>query len=396
MMLIHLDEPGTPDTRLPLLRLGFRPFYLLAALFAAVAMPWWLWQRFTGTYPGQGLNGMAWHAHEMIFGYVVAVIAGFLLTAVRNWTGAETPTGRALAGLCLLWLLPRLLLPFAPVVLTALADLLFLPILAWVIRTRLRAANNTRNRFIPRLLGALALLNLGFYLAHLGWLPLNEFTPMEAALMLIVTLEVVIGGRIIPSFTKNALPGITQRHTPALEHHLPLFTATILLGNLLPLPAWLITSADALLALMHAYRVSGWGSWACRKSPLLWVLHGGYWCIPAGIALLALAPPDILPRLAGLHLLAIGATGGLTIAMLTRTALGHTGRPLRAGPLEHLAYLCIFLAAACRLLATLPVLPGAYQAEIWLAGLFWSGGFLLYLIKYVPILGSARVDGKAG
>lgn len=398
MVILQLQDPAPPPSQpsWALWRLGFRPFYLLAAGFALLAIPLWLWQYSQGTWSSHGLNGMAWHAHEMIFGYAIAVIAGFLLTAVRNWTGVDTPSGWPLACLALLWLGARLLIPFAPLWLGASLDMLFLPCLSITLYRRLRATPSRRNHFIPGLLLVLTALNLCFYLAQASVIAINSVNSLHAALMLITTLEVIIAGRVVPMFTRNAIPSAKQFQVLRIERVIAPATAIMLLANLFPLPALLLAIGNLLLAILHGIRLASWGPQQTYRHPLLWILHLAYLWIPAAFVLYALAALSMVPVIAPIHVLAIGALGGLTIGMITRTALGHSGRQLRAGTAETAAYICISLAAISRLLPFALPMSISYTGSLWLTGVLWCLGFSCYLAKYVPLLNQPRVDGKAG
>lgn len=375
-------------------RLGFRPFYLLAACFALLAIPLWLW-----LYPRGGtvgpLPGMLWHAHEMLFGYATAVIAGFLLTAVRNWTGLPTPDGWRLAGLVMLWLAARLLLPVAPLALVALVDLAFLPALAMTLRRRLLQSQNRRNLFVPRLLLLLTLCDLWFWLAAAG-LAGDARLPLQGALSLITVLEVVIAGRVVPMFTRNALPGTRQFRLEWLERSIAPATLAVLAANLVwPDAGWLAVP-DLALAALHLVRLAGWGPARTWRNPLLWILHLSYLWLAGAFLLAALASLHRVPWSAAIHLLAVGALGGLTMGMITRTALGHSGRMLIAGRHETGAYLAMALAAVLRVLPLVIVVPGSYYGWLFATGLCWFSSFILYLLKYAPVLNQARIDGKPG
>lgn len=398
MSLLRLEaSPPSPPVRgWALWRLGFRPFYLLAALFALAAVPLWLGQYTHGAWQGAGLTGMAWHAHEMIYGYAVAVIAGFLLTAVRNWTGIDTPSGWRLAALALLWLAGRLALPLTPAALGVPIDLAFLPALALVLRRRLRQSGNTRNAFVPRLLCAMALFNLGFHLAQGGYLPLDSMKMLQAALMLITTLEIILAGRVVPMFTRNAVPGIRQFRIEWIERSIAAASLCVLLANLTPLSPAVLIPANLALGLLHTFRWAGWGPAGTWRNPLLWVLHLGYGWIIAAFAFYALAAGGVVPSIVPLHILALGALGGLTLGMITRTALGHSGRLLRAGRAETLAYLSLTLATLLRIAPLTLPLAGSYLAWLTASAACWCLAFVVYLWKYAPILNLPRVDGKDG
>jgi len=392
---IEDETPALPLHGWPVWRLGLRPMYLLAASFALLAIPLWLLM-FQGWIRVSGLSGIEWHAHEMLFGYAVAVMAGFLLTAVQNWTGESTLTGKPLAALALWWLAARLLLPLAPLWLAAPVDLSFLPALAFILRRRLKRSSNRRNDFVPRLLLTLSALNAGFYLAHMGYLCINPLLPLQATLYLITVLEVIIAGRIVPMFTRNAVLGVVQSRVEWIERWVAPLTLITLLANLVPTTSWLLTAANLGLAGLHLRRWLGWAPFACWKQPLLWILHLGYLCIVIGFLLAALAGRGWIPWSAVLHLFAIGALGGLTLGMMTRTALGHTGRLLSSGISETVVYGAIMLAVVFRVTPLLLPNIGNYLTWLWAAAGCWSLAFMVYLLRYTPILISARADGKSG
>ncbi|MFP5401897.1 MAG: NnrS family protein [Gammaproteobacteria bacterium] len=395
MALIRLDEPSTkripPDT-FSLWALGFRPFYLLAALFAAIAVPVW-----AVAYSGAielPMPGIWWHAHEMIFGFAVAVIIGFLFTAGRNWTGLDTPTGKPLMVLAAVWLAGRLAMAFGSGAWVAIVDLAFLPVAAGMLLRVLIKAKSKRNYFVGALPAMLALANLFFHLAALGVIEADPLTAMHLALGLVVLLETIVGGRVIPMFTFNAVRGVKQWRNVQVDWAAAIATGIALLLWALGAGAW-AGAVSLLAAALQAARVGGWNPWATRGQPILWVLHLAYLWIPLGLALIALTQFGVLPRSAGIHALAIGATGGLIIGMITRTALGHTGRMLVAGGIETAAYALVLIAALLRVL-TVGFLPVAQLGGVHAAATLWSIAFLLYVWRYAPFLLRARVDGKEG
>lgn len=395
MALIPLEEPTTkripPDT-FSLWALAFRPFYLLAAAFAAIAVPIWV-VVFSGGLQTP-IPGMWWHAHEMIFGFAAAVIVGFLLTAGRNWTGLDTPAGGPLAALAALWLAGRLAMAFGSGAWVAVIDLAFLPVAAALLLRVLVRAKSRRNYFVGALPGLLALANLVFHLAALQLIDADPLAAMHFALGLIVVLESIVGGRVIPMFTFNVIRGIRQWRDKRLDWAAVIATGIALLLWAAGAGAWAAAVSFAA-ALLQALRVGGWNPWATRKVSLLWVLHLSYMWIPAGLALIGLTQLGLLPRSAGIHALAIGATGGLIIGMITRTALGHTGRMLAAGRIETVAYALVQFAALVRVLSV-AFIPAAAIGGIHAAATLWALGFLLYLWRYTPFLLKARVDGKEG
>jgi len=399
-MLVTLDEPKRRDRPPPrgfaLFALGFRPFYLLAATFALLAIPLWL-AAFGGhlALPGD-IAPLAWHAHEMLFGFACAVIAGFLFTAGRNWTGIDTPSGAPLAALALLWLAGRAAMLAGAGVAGAAVDLAFLPAVAVALGRVLIKARSRRNYFVLVMLAALAGANLLFHGRVLGWWPGDPLQGAHLALALIIVLTTVIGGRVIPMFTINGLRGsiyIAQN----TRHDLVAIVLTLLalLAWALELPGAAAGALALAAAAAQLNRVLRWQPWATRRVPLLWILHLSHGWIPLGLTLLALVEWGLLPGSVAIHGLAIGTMSGLILGMITRTALGHTGRPLEAGPVETAAYLSLHLAVLARVLPLL-LAPGLYMAGLHLAALGWCLAFALYLYRYAPMLVNQRVDGRPG
>lgn len=395
MALIRLDEPTTkriPPETFSLWALAFRPFYLLAGLFAAIAVPVW-----AVGYSGAielPMPGIWWHAHEMIFGFAVAVIIGFLFTAGRNWTGLDTPAGKPLMVLAAVWLAGRLAMAFGSGAWVAVVDMAFLPVAAGMLLRVLIKAKSKRNYFIGVLPAVLSLANLVFHLAVLEVIAVDPLMAMHFALGLVVVLETVVGGRVIPMFTFNAVRGIKQWRNAKLDWAAAIATGVALLLWSLGAGAW-AGVVSLLAAVLQAMRLGGWNPWATRGMPILWILHLAYLWIPLGLALIALTQFGVLPRSAGIHALAIGATGGLIIGMMTRTALGHTGRMLVAGRIEAFAYALVLSAALVRVV-TVAVIPAAQMGGVHAAATLWSLGFLLFVWRYAPFLIRARVNGKEG
>lgn len=380
----------------PLLSLGFRPFYLLAALFALLAVPLWIASWLGAAQPGSYLGGVAWHGHEMVFGFAAAVIAGFLLTAVRNWTGLPTPTGAPLAGLALLWLLARVLMLTGPAAIAAIIDAAMLPALGAAVGVPIWRSRNTRNYKILLLLAALMGLNMLFHLAHLNIVSgALERTALMGALDLIAILIAVVGGRVIPAFTENAFPALRLRRVPAVETvalgTLVLVLAAGLLRPWLQLPGAVWVTLLALAAAAHVARLMLWQPLKTRRNPLLWMLPAAYAWIPIALALRALAEAGEISPIAATHGLTVGAMGGLMLAMMMRSALGHTGRPLAAGPFEIAAFLLVQIAAIVRVFAGI-IWPESYQVSVMASGVLWSLAFAVFLVRFAPMLVRVRVS----
>ena len=383
----------------PLLRLGFRPFYLGAALFALLAIPLWV-----ALFLGHGalampLSPLLWHAHEMLFGFAIAVIMGFLLTAVKAWTGLATPRGAFLAALALLWLAARVAAVTGPYALYALLDLALLPLVAAVLTRLLLRARNRRNLPLAGMLMLLALANGFFHLGVIGAIKMSPLTPLYAALALIVMIECVIAGRVIPAFTMSATPGLKLTVSVLVDRAAMGLTAlALLLWIFAPAStAWNMGAglALSLAAVAHVLRLLQWRPAITRHRPILWILHASYAWIPFGLALLAAARFGWIANSVGVHALAIGATAGLIIGMITRTARGHTGRALQVSRPEATAYALVMLAAATRVLLPL-AMPAWLPMALVVSAAAWSLAFAIYLFIYTPWLLQTRLDGKDG
>lgn len=378
--------------------LGFRPFFLLAGCLAIFLMAVWA-PAFVGgfafdTYYGQ----IGWHSHEMIFGYAVAVIAGFLLTAARNWSGRPTPAGASLACLALLWLLGRIL-PFFPGIFPhgsiALIDLAFLPAVAFGIGIPLVQSGEKRNLIFLPLLAAFwaadflvhaELLGMAVNLAHKG---------IFLSLHLIVLLIVIMGGRVIPFFTERALTGAVMKRWPMIEWLSPLSVIFFLLAEFFLPNSLTSASFAALAACANGIRLAGWYTPRYWRVPLLWVLHLGYGWIVVGFYLKVLGALGIVPPQFTIHAFTVGGIGVLTLGMMARVALGHTARPLKVGPAMTAAFVLINLAAVAR--GLLPVLyPQWFSRLIIASGALWIAAFAIFVILYTPILTQPRIDGRPG
>jgi uncharacterized protein involved in response to NO len=377
-----------------LLNLGFRPFYLLAALFAALAVPAWVAELSGHGWPAGYLEGLLWHQHEMVFGFALAVIAGFLLTAGRLWTGLPTPSGAPLALLAGHWIAARVLVITGPGWLGALADGAFPFVVAAVLGRIVFRARNLRNYFVPLLLAALGLVNACFHLSALGLIEAPASLSAQGGLYLVVLLLIVMAGRVVPSFTASALPQARLRRSAALDYAALAISALAFAGALAELDGWLGALPAFVAAALHAARQAGWAPLATRGRPILWILHLSHAWIPVGFVLLGLALLGLVIGAAPLHAFAVGALSGTIIGMITRTALGHTGRPLAAGRAEVAAYVLVHCAAAARVAAALVLT--AYMPLVYVSATLWSAAFLTYFIAYAPRLARPRLDGRPG
>ncbi|WP_303836637.1 NnrS family protein [Acidovorax soli] len=382
---------------MPLLRLGFRPFYLGAALVACLAVPLWIASLLGWVVLDLPVAPLLWHAHEMLFGFAATVIIGFLLTAVKAWTGLATPRGALLGALALLWLAARVAAVVAPYAIYAVLDVVLLPVVAGFLLAVLLRARNRRNLPLMGVLVLLSVANGAFHLAVLGVLNLPPIQALYAGLALIVMIECVMAGRVVPAFTMSVNPGLKLQAQRPLELVVLTVTALALASWVCaPVGVGAVTAVLAgLAALLHGWRMWRWKPWITRNRPILWILHASYAWIPVGFVLLALAQLGAVAVSAAVHAFAVGATGGLIVGMITRTARGHTGRPLQAGRLEVLAYGLVMGAAVLRVLLPLAA-PQWYAAALVLAALAWATAFAVYLGLYTPWLTQTRLDGKDG
>lgn len=379
----------------PLLRLGFRPFYLLTALLACLSVPVWV-AAFLGYMPLHlPMPGLLWHGHEMLFGFAAGVVAGFLLTAVRAWTGLNTARGPLLAALALLWLAARVAALCAPYAVFAVLDMLFLPTVAIVLLRVLLQAGNKRNIPLISLLLLMSVANLCFHLVQLQVVTLDPLHPLYAELALILMVVSVMTGRVVPMFTRNVTPGLVINTSRRFELGLLAVTAIALLLWVCSAPALLVAAACAVAAILHAIRLFRWSPWRTLKRPILWVLHLSYAWFPIGFAMLAAAQLGWIGQTFAVHALTVGVIGGLIIGMVTRTARGHTGRPLQASRGEIAAYALVLLATVIR--AVVPTMaPQLYPRALEISATFWALAFAIYLVIYTPWLTRSRLDGKDG
>ncbi|MFO1466380.1 MAG: NnrS family protein [Steroidobacteraceae bacterium] len=375
-------------------QLGFRPFYLLAALFSACSAALWALQ-FAGWLPHAYLAGPTWHAHEMLFGYTLAVVTGFLFTAVRNWTGRPTPTGPLLAALAALWLAGRVLVLTPWSTAAAVVNVAFPLGVAAGIGVPLWRARNRRNYFFVGLLLLLALALACIHLAERGVIALPAWAGLQLGLDVILFIMSVMTGRVVPMFTNNGVPGARARRNLYVERAALGGVLLLLVADLLRVHGLPLIVLAVALAGVHAWRLALWDTRRTLHTPLLWVLHLAYAWIPIHLLLRAATEAGWVARPLAVHALTLGAIGGLTIGMMVRTARGHTGRPLRADGFETACFALVAAAAVVRVLGPL-VVPQYYVASVLWSGALWSLAFLLYAVRYWPILTRSRADGQPG
>jgi len=383
----------------PFLRGGFRPFFFLGALWAIVALVLWILVLWGALTLPSIFDPLAWHRHEMLFGFVGAIVAGFLLTAIPNWTGRLPIAGLPLATLAGLWAAARLAMLFSAVtgqMVAALLDVGFYLVLAGFAAREVLAA---KNRNLP-LVGMVLLLGAADATDHAGALGLlsDPDIGVHAAIALIVIMISLVGGRIIPSFTRNWMTkqGIVER-LPSQPTRLDILVlglsgAALLAWVALPdsrAGGWLLVSAG----LSQALRLSRWGGFRSARDPLVFILHVGYLWVPIGLLLLGVSIMDAaIPRSAAIHALTAGAMSTMILAVMTRATLGHTGRALVATSRTTILYCLVTLGALLRVAAGLGLIDYAIGRDA--AAAAWVSAFILFLAIYGPMLFGARLGDE--
>ena len=382
----------------PLFNLGFRVFFALAGLSALILIV--LWNKiFQGNLNSENyFNANYWHAHEMLMGYSVAVISGFLLTAVKNWTGKKTLTGDQLAGLALLWLYGRILPFYAnllPDGIIAFVDFIFLPVLIYQVS---KPIFQTRQYQSLVFIVLLLLLTLGNGLIHAQMLGIYENTADTGIKLLvasIVTLILILAGRLLPFFIERGLSGTFIIKNPLLDSlsiGSALLTFTLELAHI---SGTLLALAAITATISNSARLLSWYVQRIWYVPLLWILFAGYCWIILGFLLTTLAAFNWLNATLALHAFTIGGIGVLTLGMMARVSLGHTGRTLKASNAIALAFLLINLTVVIRVL--LPIaFPEWYNLLIYASSITWLCAFALFMFVYAPILNTPRIDGQDG
>ena len=367
---------------MPLFDDGFRPFFLAASGLAAFHVVAWIAFLTGGGHGPAGWSPLVWHGHEMVFGFAAALIAGFLLTAVGNWTGRAVAGPWLIAGLFVLWLVPRvgLVWPILPMPIVAVLAAAFVPALTLVVAAPIVATENRRNYPVLMVLTALSAAGIAVHL----W-PSIAF--LRGAVDVVTVLLVVIGARVIPFFTARALPALGIADAPARLAHASVFAvlAALAAGWIAPdaeWPGWLAVVAAVLLVARMAY----WKPWRTLRVPLLWILHVGYLWIAVAFAVRATP----FPPTATLHALTMGALGSLAIGMMTRVALGHSGRRLHADGWMVTAFVLVAVAVLPRIVY--PLLPfNLGRIALVAAATLWVAGFTLYFVRFIPIMFTKRL-----
>lgn len=378
------------------LRGGFRPFFFGGPAWAIVALALWLTTLAGSVTLPTAFDPLAWHRHEMLFGFVGAVIAGFLLTAIPNWTGRLPIAGTSLAALFALWLAARLAVLFSASVgpaAAALLDVGFYVVMAALAAREVLAA---KNRNVP-IVGLVLLFGLADALDHAGAAGrlADEGLGWRFGLSLVVVMISLVGGRIVPSFTRNWLAKRGVRE--GLPGQPSRFDLATIAASAAALVAWIAApnsvAAGILLgvaAVLQALRLARWSGLRTVGDSLVFILHVGYAWVPIGLALLSASILDsAIPRSAAIHALTSGAMGTMILAVMTRATLGHTGRELRASPQTAFLYGLVTLGALLRVAASLGLVD--YRIGLEFSGVAWAGAFLIFLFAYGPFLFRPRL-----
>ena len=390
------------DKRFMIFAYGFRPFFLLAGLHAAGSIAAWLWLLPRGVTPMSSLPAQLWHGHEMIFGFIAAAIAGFMLTAVPNWTGERGFAGRPLVLLTVVWLAGRVAFSIGdavPFAVLMIAELAFIP---GVIMLLMPSLLRSSNRNWPMLLVLFAFWcgdAVFAWAVFSGQIDLAG-NALRGSLNVVLILITIIGGRIIPAFTGNALRArgavVTMRSSRALELAVIALTAGYVFSDIAAPFSKVTGGIAAAAAIAHSLRLSRWHGLRSWREPIVWILHAGYAWLPIGLALKAVFV------LAGAgwathwqHALGAGAAATMIMAVMTRASLGHTGRPLRVSSLIVVAYAMLVVSVLVRVFGA-SLLQVQYATTITIAGALWILAFLLYSGVYAPILVRPRADGRPG
>jgi len=400
---IQMNKPEQVKS-FALFNLGFRPFFLGAAIFAVLSIASWL-AIYTAHSVVQ-INGILpsqWHAHEMLYGYGMAVVAGFLLTAVKNWTGVQTPHGKPLLALFSLWALARVLLLFGTSLLAwaALADLLFGLLLAVAIALPIIKARQWQQLGIVTKVLLLWTGNLVFYLGCFKLLDNGMLYAINGAVFLFISLILMIGRRVIPFFIERGVAHLVTQKIQLQQYKwldvsiLVLFVALFI--NEIFVHVAVVSSLLALvLFALNGYRLINWHTPALWRVPLLWSLYVSSWLINFGFLLYGLQARLGIPTLLTLHLFTIGGVGLMTMAMMSRVALGHTGRDIKkASPWLNAAFILVAVSALFRVVLPLFAMAN-YTGWVVTSALLWIAGFAIFLVVYAPILCKPRVDGTYG
>lgn len=394
--MLNITDKKVEEAIPAVLRLGFRPFFLLGSTYAIVAIALWVWMFQSGQPAILKVPALWWHVHEMLFGFAMAIVAGFVLTAVQNWTCINGTKHHRLAIVVTLWLLPRLLFwTPAPLWLISSIEALFLALVAFEVGTRVVKAKGWRNLFFVPLFVLAIVANFASYAAIKGMPPFPASAVWQAMLWWFTLLLSVMGSRVIPFFTARRFNFEKPQPIVWLD-----WVANLPLAGLFILSFFPMTFAQLGQPLMvvsgaaHLLRVIRWKPWRTLSEPLVWSLHATYLCIPVSLLLRGLLDNPFASHNM-LHLFAIGAIGGVILAMIARVTMGHTGRAIYQGPNMSLAFGAMILAAIVRGIGV-ALFPQYLFAAVNISAALWILAFAMYVGLFGKMLITPRVDGHPG
>ncbi|MDA0129666.1 NnrS family protein [Vibrio sp. MarTm2] len=394
--MLNITDKKVEEAIVPLLRLGFRPFFLLGALYAVVSIVVWVWMFQAGQPSALQVPALWWHVHEMLFGFAMAIVVGFVLTAVQNWTGINGTKRYRLGLLVLLWLLPRVLFwTPTPLWLISSIEALFLLMTTYEVGSRVVKAKGWRNLFFVPLFVLAVVANFASYAAIKGMPPFPASAVWQAMLWWFTLLLSIMGSRVIPFFTARRFQFDKPQPIVWLDWaaNLPLVGLFIL--SFFPMTfAQLGAPLMVISGMAHLIRVMRWKPWKTLSEPLVWSLHATYLCIPISLLLRGLIDNPFATHNM-LHLFAIGAIGGVILAMIARVTMGHTGRAIYQGPNMVVAFVAIIGAALVRSLGV-AFDPANMMLWINVSAALWTVAFGLFVFKFGAMLTKTRVDGHPG
>ncbi|MCU7837248.1 MAG: NnrS family protein [gamma proteobacterium symbiont of Taylorina sp.] len=393
-MFIQIDEQQKKS--FALFNLGFRPFFLVSAYSAIILMAIW-GLLYTNSIELNNYYGVIdWHSHEMLFGYSIAVVAGFLLTAVKNWTNVDTISKTPLAILAGVWLLARIL-PFtpAPGMLIALVDISFFFLLMLAVAHPIIKVKQWNNLIIIAILGSFLLADILVQGQHLGFISTGVIQGNSLAIYSVLLIIQVLTGRVMPHFTRIVVPGTEVVERPALEKTLLVGLVLLAIADVLALNNLLISFLAGILLVAHIMRVFPWFSKPVLDTPILWVLYAGYLWLLIGFIMKVFVGFGWVTNNLAIHAWTVGTIGITTYGMMSRVALGHTGREMVPPRFAVAGFYLLFMAAFIRVILPL-ISMSHYILWIELSILFWILAFTLFAIAYTPVLTQPRVDGRSG
>lgn len=398
-MALNIDDPDThvsKDSYAPF-ALGFRPFFLLAGISAVLLIFLWLMQLLGKVSVSGYYTASGWHAHEMLFGYSVAVIAGFLLTAAGNWTGVKMINGWRLAVLTIIFIAARFA-PFAtelPFWIIAALDIIFLPLVALIIAIPVIRTKQWSNIIFIALLLVMSAANITVHLSALNLIELSAVTGTRIMIYLVILLIVFMGGRVIPFFTERGVANVAAKKWKTIEFLSPLSVVFVAVADIFYAFS-LYTGYLALFAgLVNLIRLVGWYSNKIWQVPLVWILQLAYGWIVIGFFIKALMLFNLSQSVFAYHAFTVGGIGMMTLGMMARVSIGHTGREMASNKWMVVAFILLNLASIVRVI--LPMFIYDYYLQfIQLASVLWMASFLIFVVTYTPMLLKARIDGREG